>query len=334
MSTSSKKEDPVETYEEEEEVEITDNEEGQDDDDQGEESAEESAEETEPPVLTPPAASSAGKATPNKNGKVKPSKEVKEMKLDTPEGVAKRKGSKLPMNKNPFPSFGEWTETELSEIEIVVPVLTGKNETTNDLTRDTKPEMRYWKAPIVFKFNGYTSTTMRFDNVPIPFHTGKGYGSSYVYLCLPGFAADKFAEAGKIRRPTVAHEKSLKPDPNRWWKVANKVEESFGIINNDNKKFQKKSLETIFDATSSGILASVVLSFMFKAHTDSKQPLKPTTGGTISVTLERAYITKTDVNVQMPVKVVDGNKKKVDPVAVSRDVADDSLMKRLQELGL
>jgi hypothetical protein len=49
------------------------------------------------------------------------------------------------------------------------------------------------------------------------------------------------------------------PDKTRWWKIANEVGESFGIINNTTKKFQTRSLDTIFDSTKSGVVATVVL---------------------------------------------------------------------------
>ena len=67
-------------------------------------------------------------------------------------------------------------------MEISYPILTGKNETTNELTRSTRPEARYWKTPISFNHGNFTSETMRFDNVHIPFHTGVGYGSGYIYI--------------------------------------------------------------------------------------------------------------------------------------------------------
>jgi len=307
------------TYEEEEEVEVTD-------DETGVPTEEQSEDEAEPSTASP-------KAPSKKVGKVNPSKEVRNMVIPSPETVLKTKRQTLPTNKNPFTTFGAWTEETMSQIEIVMPALTGKNESTNELTRKTRPEARYWKGPIVFKYGNFTSTTIRFDNVQIPFHTGKGYGSNFIYLCLPGFAADKFAEAGKTKRPTVVYEKSLQPDRNRWWKVANKVEDTLGVINGETKKFQRKNLEVIFDATSSGITASVVLSFLFKASTDNIEPLKPTTTGTISVNLERGFISATDISVEMPVRL-NTRKTKADPTPVSRDVADDSLMKRLAELGL
>lgn len=314
--------DVLNQYEEVEEVEVTDNE--------GEietaEDEEASLVEAEPEPMVPEASS-------KKPGKVAPTEEVKNMKLKSPETALEKPVSSLPVGKNPFPTFGSWNEKTMSSIEILFPILTGKNESTNELTRESKPEARYWKAPIVFKHGNFTSEALRFDNVHIPFHTGKGYGSGFVYLCLPGFVAGKFAEAGKSRRPTMVYEKSLQPDVNRWWKVANNVSESFGVINRETKKFHKKSLETIFDATNSGVTATVVLSFLSKASTDSREPLKPTTTGTVSIGLERAYISSTDVNVQMPVRL-NTRKNKVDPSATSKDVADDSLMKRLSELGL
>jgi hypothetical protein len=41
------------------------------------------------------------------------------------------------------------------------------------------------------------SDAIRFDNVHVPFCEGKKYGSGYVYLNLPGFAGEIFAEAGR-----------------------------------------------------------------------------------------------------------------------------------------
>lgn len=326
MSKDMSQQNNTEEYDEEE-VEVSDTEEGAEIEEEVEGGLGVEEEQGSPVIVTPP------EKTLDNPGKVKPSKQVKDMKLKSPETIAGASASTLPVGKNPFPIFGAWTEATISEIEIIVPVLTGKNESTNELTRSNKPEARYWKAPIVFKYGNFTSTTLRFDNVPIPFHTGKGYGSNFIYLCLPGAVGEKFAEAGKSRRPTIVTEKSLQPDRNRWWKVANNVEESFGIINKDTKKFHKKSLDVVFDATNSGITATVVLSFLFKASTDSKEPLKPTTGGTISVNLERAFLVSTDVSVQMPVRL-NNKKQKVDPSATSKDVANDSLMKRLSELGL
>lgn len=177
------------------------------------------------------------------------------------------------------------------------------------------------------------SQTLRFNNVHIPFHTGKGYGSSFIYICLPGFAANVFAEAGKTRAPTRVTEKSLVPDANRWWKVANDVELAFGVIDKATKKFRVKSLETIFDATQSGITATLVLNFVCKASTDEKENLKATTVRTIGVEVQRGYISETDINVQMPVRV-QKQKVTVAPTATSSDIATDSLMKRLSELGL
>jgi hypothetical protein len=285
---------------------------------------------TEPSPAASPARTPAKPKTP---GKVKPSTEVKNMDMRSPQTAPapKPRGVTLNPNSNPFPSFGNWTPETLSEIEISFPILTGKNETTNELTRSTKPEARYWKAPVVFKFGNFVSETIRINNVHSPFHTGKGYGSSYVYLCLPGFLGTAFAEAGKRRAPTKVVENSLVPDSQRWWKIANNVENSFGVITNS--KFVSKSLETIFDATNNGISCSVILNFKCKAATTEKEPLRPTSIRTVSVEVVRAFINEMDLSVQMPTRV-NREKPKKAPVANSGDVASDSLMKRLSELGL
>jgi hypothetical protein len=266
-------------------------------------------------------------------GKVTPSKQVKAMKMNTPESASSQSLTALSPDRNPFPTFGAWTPSALAQIEICFPVLTGKNETTNELTRSTKPEARYWKAPVTFKYGNFSSETMRFDNVHIPHHTGKGYGSSYVYLCLPGFVGSAFSEAGKKRAPTKVVENSLVPDDNRWWKIANKVENVFGVINQDTKRFHQKSLETVFDATQSGVSCSVILRFFCKASTTETEALRPITARTVAVEVARGYIGAVDINVQMPVRV-NREKAKIEPTASSKDVATDSLMRRLGELGL
>jgi len=313
-----------EVVEVEEEVEVTDDEE---DNQSGTASSAVHVASPPAPAIRSPAKETA---TP---GKVTPSKKVKDMAMATPESQSKRSIATLSPDKNPFPTFGGWSPSALSQIEISFPILTGKNESTNELTRSKSPEARYWKAPITFKYGNYTSETVRFDNVHIPFHTGKGYGSNYLYLCLPGFIGEAFAEAGKRRAPTKVGENSLVPDSERWWKIANKVEGVFGVINEQTKKFHSKSLETIFDATQSGVSCSVVLSFKCKAATLEMEPLRATTARTVAVEVVRGYINEVDINVQMPVRV-NREKPKSAPVASSKDIATDSLMKRLGELGL
>ena len=274
---------------------------------------------------------SAGK--PGNRGKVVPSDQVKNMEMGSPQSHRLRNGTSITPDKNAFPAFGTWDPSTLSQIEICYPVLTGKNETTNELTRSTRPETRYWKAPIAFKYGNYTSDTMRFDNVYVLFHTGKAYGSSYVYICLPGYMGEAFRDAGKTRAPTKIVEASLIPDPQRWWEVANNVQESFGVINQQTRKFHKKSLETIFDASQSGISCSVTLKFNCKASTSETEALRPTTVRTVAVEVVRGFISEMDVNVQMPARV-SREKAKVEPVATATDVATDDLMKRLADLGL
>ena len=255
------------------------------------------------------------------------------MEITSPQSIKNRSNQNLSSDRNPFPSFGSWSSASLSQIEICYPVLTGKNETTNELTQSTRPGARYRKALISFKFSSFTSETMRFDNVHIPFHTGKGYGSKSVYICLPGHAGKAFSDAGKTIAPTRVTETSLIPDRQRWWKKANDVKQFFGVINHEIKKFHKKSLETIFDATQSGVSCSVTLKFNCKAFTTEMEPLRPTTARTVAVEVIRGFISQVDINIQMPTRV-SREKAKIEPVATCAYVATDHLMERLGELGL
>ena len=174
---------------------------------------------------------------------------------------------------------------------------------------------------------------MRFDNVHIPFYTGKGYGSNYVYLCLPGHVGKSFDDAGKSRAPTKVIEASLIPDGQRWWKIANNVQKHFDIVNQKTNMFHKKSLKTIFDSTSAGISCSVILRFYCKASTTDMNNIRLITVRTVSVEVVRAFITQIDINVQMPT-TINREKTKVEPVTTAADVATDDLMKRLTDLGM
>jgi len=301
------------------EVEVTD--------DEGEQPA------TNVPIQQPKATPSPKPTAPRTPGRVAPSAAVAELVHTPPEARAAAGVDTLTPAKNPFTTRGNWSPSTFSQIGVVFPTLTPKDETTNELTRATRPECRYWKAPIKFSYSTFTSSTIRFNNVHVPYHNGNGYGSSYVYIALPGFVASQFAEAGKTRRPTVVNEKSLVPDEQRWWRIANNVEGKFGAINRETSLFHAKPLQTIFETTGRGVTVNVVVQFMAKANTEDKSNLKPTTSFTLAMEVVRAYIVDVGVDVQMPVRVSKA-KPKVEPLAVARDVATDSLMKRLSELGL
>jgi len=268
-----------------------------------------------------------------KPGKVKPSEAVKKMDIPSPEKPRPSGSKSLNPTRNPFPSVGGWTPEMLNQITVEFPTLNATNETTNELTRKTKPEARYWKGPIMFRYGNFTSDTIRVDNVPIPYHDGTDYGENFIYIALPGYFAEKFAEAGKTKRPTKVTENSLVPDPERWWKIANKVGDVFGVINPVTKKFINKSLATILQASRGGVTASLILRFKNKASTISTEPIKYTTVGTIAVEIERGFITELDVPVQKPTKVPKKTSKAAPP-AIPKDIASDDLMKKLNALGV
>lgn len=82
-------------------------------------------------------------------------------------------------------------------------------------------------------------------------------------------------------------------------KVANKVDDSSGIVDGESKKFQRKGWEVNFDATSAGITASFVMPFPFKANTDSMNAVKSTITVTISMNLEREFTSATGLDVKI-----------------------------------
>lgn len=262
-------------------------------------------------------------------GKVKVSEPVKSMKMRSPTSQATRLedygilyGS-LPM-----------TSEHVGKLSIIVPVLGGsKTETTNELTRRTRPENRYWKAPVSFSAGGRTSPTLTLKNVHIPFHQNDKYGVDFIYMSLPSVLADAFAEAGKKRRPTVVTEKSLISDPVRWWKIANKVEDKFGVAKRESKGFMPVPLATVFASTQKGIKCNAELKFFVKAATEEGANITATTPQTVAVEVVRGYIIETDVDVQPPSRI-QRTQEKVVPRFSDNDFASDDLMKRLANLGI
>lgn len=298
-----------------------------------EEEVEEVEEEDAPEPSTPKP--STPKLTPSKQaGKVRPTSEVKKAPMESPASMeSKSTSASLSPAKNPFTTMGMWTPNTFKEITLDFPILNNKCESTNDLTRNTRPEARYWKGPVKFSYASYTSDTVRIANVHIPYHTGRGYGENFVYVCLPGFMADKFAVEGKTRRPTVTNEPSLMPDSNRWWKIANNITDKVGVLSKEDGLFRAKSLSTIFEGTNKGVTVNLIARFLAKASTDEREQLKPTTPQKVTLEIERAFIEATDVDVEMP-RRIPRNTTKAEPTALRADIASDSLMKRLAQLGL
>lgn len=145
--------------------------------------------------------------------------------------------------------------------------------------------------------------------------------------------ADYFAEAAKKRRPSVVNERSLQPDPQRWWKIANNVTDKFGTAVPTTKRFQPVPLATVFAGTNKGIICNVELKFFNKARTDDLKPLGPSDTQDIGVELIRAYIVSVDVDVQLPTKAL-RIKQDVKPTYNTADHASDDVMKRLKDLGI
>jgi hypothetical protein len=284
-----------------------------------------------PPKKTP---KSTGKQ-PAKIGKVTPSSEVKALKFKP---LAKDKLAPPPAKKalspakNPFTTFGEWDSNSISEIDIVFPFLTSKEETTNSLTRESTPEGRFWKGLITFKYATYASNTIRFNGVQIPYHDGSGYGESFVYVCLPGDVAAAFADAGKSKRPTIVNEKSLVPDGKRWWKIANNLTDVVGIIGADGK-FHAKSLASIFETSASGVTVNIVARFYCKASTTDKKNISASTPCTVALAIDRAYLVDIGVSVEKPVRL-SKKKQKEEPLATRGDLVTDDLLKRMASIGM
>jgi len=264
----------------------------------------------------------AVKTTPR--GKVVPSPEVASLDL------TRGSGSNPAVNRL---VDGNWNEKSFNSVNIVFPLLSSKDETTNELTRKNSPEKRFWKGTISFVDGLHTRNTIVIRGVGIPYHDNPKYGLDFVYLALPGYMAAHFAECGMKRRPTVANEKNLVADPNRWWKIANKVSDRFGIANPVKKTFERVALPTLFTSTNKGIICNVELRFLNKASTENEQSLTATVPQTIAVEVIRGYIVTTDVDIQGPTRIA-RNTETVKPSYSAADFATDTVMQRLASLGL
>lgn len=269
-------------------------------------------------------------------GRVTPSSAVKNMRHGTPAKSAPTR-SKLSGARNPFESPGKWTEGEFKQVSVIVPPLTSKNETTNDKTRATRPETRYWRANIKFSYGSFTSEQIRVTGVAIPYLNQRQYGSDegYAYMCLPGFMGPHIAAAGMAMRPTTLKVGRLVSDNERYWVRANNIAGKFGILNKADNTFHKMNLETIFNGTGKGLIVNAILEFRVKASTDDMKPLNASVTQKVDVELIQAFIEEMKVDVQPPkVEATTDARKPAQVAATSEDYASDDVMKLLGDLGL
>jgi hypothetical protein len=293
--------------------------------------SESESETEEPPVVNTPGASATGTPVPPVQQKYgTPSTIVTAKKQHTSPPLAP---GKLSASNNPFTHKGSWTAGEFSQIAVTFPSLGTQNETTNELTRSNRPEARYWKGDIMLSYESYRARTLRVYNVPVPYHNGKGYGESFIYIGLPGFMESVFAAAGKTMRPTVTAEKALMPDSNYWWKIVNDVSTRVGVIDSNTRQFRPVNLATVLESTLLGVTLNLEIGFVAKASTMDKSLLKASTPFTVGVTLNRGYIAATDVSVEKPRRVPRAVHVEL-PKATRADVATDDVLSRLSALGL
>ncbi|KAN0075752.1 hypothetical protein V8E54_007022 [Elaphomyces granulatus] len=270
-----------------------------------------------------PGQSTSGQSTP---GKVFIPAPVLAMPMRSPQ-------TELVTAKNTFEVTGAWTPGTLSSIRIIYPTLSSEIETTNDLTRENNPEKRFRKGALTFRYGNWTSDTIRFNNVAIPSGKGGKYGTSFVNVALPGFAAEIFSAAGKKTRPTIVNEKALQPDTVRWWKTVNGLEGKFGKVSTAGV-FEPISLEALVgEMGGRGVIVNVVGRFYAKASTDNRQNIGSVTPQTLQFEVDRMFLVGISSDIEPPVRM-SMKKDKPIPAMVKADIATDKLLQDLAALGL
>lgn len=229
---------------------------------------------------------------------------------------------RLDPHVDPFPMNGKWDPATLAAINIHFPTLNSRSETTNELTRSTAPEKRFWRGHISFSYLNFRSDVLRIEGVHIPLMQGPRYGTEYLYASCPRCIGDALANAGKSVRPTRIDEASLCPDSARWWKALDGVSNTFGSIDERTKRFFPRSLATIFEGTNRGVTVNLLARFVVKASTEDRSALRWDTAQSVSVEVICAYYVALDVDVQGPTKTKRSGPPR-DAPATRNDVLDN-----------
>lgn len=264
-------------------------------------------------------------------------KDTSEITSKSEEAVRKTSREKTDFpgeDKDPFLSLSGWSDGHMHRLHILMPTEDDMIETTNDLTRDRCPEMRYWKSIITFWSGNFDSNCIRLSNIQIPFVGNKNYGKNYVYMSLPIELRERILIAvGKdyILNPD---DKTIPKQNGYWYKAVNGIEGSFGIGDPVTRDFAPRDIGDIFAATGLGIVATVHLKFFCKANTTKMQDLNSAVPRTVSVELIRGYISNIKVKVPPPQRRAGAASEEQIPVLTSNDLADEKLIRDLRKLGL
>lgn len=117
--------------------------------------------------------------------------------------------------KNPFWSVGMWSPEHLQYLKAHIGEV---EETTGDFTRKTKPNARYWKAPISFSYGAYKSRIIKMENRDVPFAKSTNYGDSYVYANLDRNIASLIQAAAQEKALLVSvDDPKVHGPPDTWW---------------------------------------------------------------------------------------------------------------------
>ncbi|KAI1007506.1 hypothetical protein K3495_g714 [Podosphaera aphanis] len=224
---------------------------------------------------------------------------------------------------------GRWTDAMARELKLYVPPLDGNAETTNELTRVTKPDARYWKAAIRFGLNDTQQDHLRIEGVGIPYVKGQTYGQTYLYVALPRQLRDAFERRLGESCPVETRERSLSPSI-IWWKTVNKVtDKSFGVVLRNG--FVPKNIGHILNTTGKGVTVTANMKFYLKAATANNRPISAGVTRTVGVELIRAYITDVNVDIEPPERAASAS---TPAVALPTDVATEDLLGKLNAMGL
>ncbi|KAI6244586.1 hypothetical protein HI914_07470 [Erysiphe necator] len=222
---------------------------------------------------------------------------------------------------NPFELIGIWTQSSLST---VAAFFSPFYDTTHEMNKRKSPNTKYWKSSIEFAKGSYRSSTIRIDDVIIPYSPENEYGEKHLYLCLPATLATLFKKAGSTYNINV-QETKLRGKPGEWWKTTYDIGNVFQVIDK-NLKSTPVSLIDIMNYTKKGVRANLRLEFFSRAVVEGPRNFDNNAEISIIVRILAGFITSIGVDIERPVPCGSIRGK-----PLPKDTASDDIIKILSQ---
>ncbi|RKF83574.1 hypothetical protein GcM3_011008 [Golovinomyces cichoracearum] len=255
---------------------------------------------------------------------------VEENQLGKEDELDELSDDELNTENNPsyFTTNGKWTTETLERVTAIIPRNDRFAEITSESNKKRKSNLRFWIAPIQFSKDNHQSDVIRVEDVKIPYCLETGYGTKFVYMCLPEDLRNLLIN-NKISDYNLNINESNLIGAGGWWKHVSSVKNKFGYVSDGEKAFNPLSLKKFFDEFSAGLTATLYLRLVCKASTDRMKELDNNVQRNLKVEVLQAYITSIDKDITQPFR-----RSPNVPKPLQKDVTPEKVKTQLFKMGL